>query len=369
MRASRRFGKAESSSRRTPRRRICSARPLHAVRIWPKRSSAIVNLQGASHEHVADRLDARRGPFARRGARWISHRDRSNAAEDLADARPGHVRRPRDRDANRTDRAGSHDREWSPCSGGRRVAGGCGRERWRTRSVDCRRCGGGILRPCGTGGRNSLANATVAPVAFALQPGAERRRLLISGVVQGVGFRPFVHRLAEHHGLDGHVCNTGNGVEVEVEGPSAAVDEFVAALVPLAPTAAAVDEVVETRLALVGSPGFRIVASYGHAHASLIGADLATCPECLAELFDPADRRFKSPFLACTACGPRFTVVQGLPYDRARTTLSTFPLCSACRGEYVDPADRRFHAEAIACPVCGPQLSMPLEEAVAQLHA
>ncbi|HVL97607.1 MAG TPA: carbamoyltransferase HypF [Solirubrobacteraceae bacterium] len=198
---------------------------------------------------------------------------------------------------------------------------------------------------------------------------AARRRLEITGIVQGVGFRPFVHGLAVRHGLGGHVRNTAAGVEVEVEGSPAALDAFATALVAEAPAAAALDGVVQTSVAPSGERRFAVATSAGGAGAPAIGPDLSTCADCLRELFDPADRRHRYPFLTCTNCGPRFTIVRALPYDRERTTLAGFPLCGDCRAEYEDPADRRFHAEAIACPACGPRLSMPLEEAVAVLRA
>lgn len=195
----------------------------------------------------------------------------------------------------------------------------------------------------------------------------ERRRLEIAGIVQGVGFRPFVHTLATRFVVAGHVRNTGAGVEVEVEGRHEELDAFAAALVGEAPAAARLEAVRQVVLTPRHARGFRIADSGGGARVPAIGPDLATCPECLAELFDPSDRRFRYPFLTCTACGPRFTIVRELPYDRERTTLAGFPLCDDCRSEYEDPADRRFHAEAIACPACGPRLSLALDEAVAVL--
>jgi len=206
-------------------------------------------------------------------------------------------------------------------------------------------------------------------VALASPTSVERRRLEVTGIVQGVGFRPFVHRLAERHALAGHVRNTGAGVDVEVEGRGAALRAFAAALVAEAPAAAQIDGVVQVAVPPRGEAGFRIAGSRAGGHAPAVGPDLATCADCLRELFDPGDRRFRYPFLACTACGPRFTIVRSLPYDRERTTLAAFPLCGACRAEYDAPADRRFHAEAIACPECGPELTAPLEAAVAVLAA
>lgn len=204
-------------------------------------------------------------------------------------------------------------------------------------------------------------------MAHATAPGIQRRRLTVTGIVQGVGFRPFVHALADRHGLDGSVRNTAVGVELEIEGAEHDVDAFVAALVPEAPRAARIERLAAHALAPTGERGFRILASTPGPGPATIGPDLATCEDCLAELLDPADRRHRYPFLTCTACGPRFTIARSLPYDRERTTLAAFPLCADCRAEYEDPADRRFHAEAIACPVCGPRLSLELDDAVAVL--
>ena len=196
-------------------------------------------------------------------------------------------------------------------------------------------------------------------------PARERRRLRASGVVQGVGFRPFVYRLAREHGVGGYVLNDGDGVVIEVEG--ADLDEFAAELVSRAPSLASVRAVTAEALAPLGETEFRIAESVASGHNAPIPPDIATCDDCLRELFDPADRRYRYPFVNCTQCGPRFTIVRDVPYDRRNTTMAGFPLCADCRREYEDPLDRRFHAEPIACPACGPQLSMPLEEAVAIL--
>ncbi len=193
----------------------------------------------------------------------------------------------------------------------------------------------------------------------------ERRRFRAVGVVQGVGFRPFVYRLARAHELGGYVLNDGDGVVIEVEGTE--LDEFADELVSCAPSLASVTSVTAEPVAPVGETDFRIVESVASGHTALIPPDVATCDECLSELFDPADRRYRYPFINCTQCGPRFTIVRAVPYDRPNTTMAGFPLCRECRREYEDPLDRRFHAEPIACPVCGPRLSMPLEEAVAVL--
>jgi hydrogenase maturation protein HypF len=197
----------------------------------------------------------------------------------------------------------------------------------------------------------------------------ERRRFRVTGVVQGVGFRPFVYGLARAHGLGGFVLNDGAGVVVEAEGPTCSLERFTAALRDEAPTLARVDSVVSEPLRASGESDFRIEASAQAGGSALIPADVATCDDCLRELFDPNDRRYRYPFVNCTQCGPRFTIVTGVPYDRSLTTMSGFPLCRDCRFEYEDPENRRFHAEPIACPVCGPQLSVPLEEAVDAFRA
>jgi hydrogenase maturation protein HypF len=196
----------------------------------------------------------------------------------------------------------------------------------------------------------------------------ERRRLGVRGVVQGVGFRPFVYGLARRHGLAGFVLNDGTGVTIELEGPSAVLDAFAEALRGDAPALARIDAVTVEPLEPTGEQGFEIRTSLATGRSALIPADVATCEDCLRELFDPADRRYRYPFVNCTQCGPRFTIVQAVPYDRPNTTMAGFPLCAECRREYEDPLDRRFHAEPIACPVCGPQLSMPLEEAAGLLR-
>lgn len=195
----------------------------------------------------------------------------------------------------------------------------------------------------------------------------ERRLLHVRGTVQGVGFRPFVLRLATRLGLSGFARNDGEGVEIEVEGDPDALDEFAAALLAEAPALASVDHVTTRPAPPLGSPGFEIRASLAAAGAAPIPPDSATCDDCLRELLDPVDRRFRYPFLNCTQCGPRFTIVRRTPYDRANTTMAGFPLCADCRREYEDPADRRFHAEPIACAACGPRLSLPLAEAVGLL--
>ncbi len=198
----------------------------------------------------------------------------------------------------------------------------------------------------------------------------ERVRLRVRGVVQGVGFRPFVHRLAQRHAISGFVLNDADGVVVEAEGEAGALAAFVSAISAEAPPLARVFSVEAVACSPRLEAGFTIVVSErgGVGRKTLIPPDAATCDECLRELFDPADRRYRYPFLNCTNCGPRFTIVTSVPYDRPRTTMAGFPLCASCRSEYEDPADRRFHAEPTACPDCGPRLSLPLEEAVGLLQ-
>jgi hydrogenase maturation protein HypF len=197
---------------------------------------------------------------------------------------------------------------------------------------------------------------------------AARLRIRVAGVVQGVGFRPFVYGLAVDRGLGGFVLNDGEGVLVEAEGDPAALQAFGAALRTQAPPLARIDRLATEPVAPLGETAFRIVASTATGRSALIPADVATCDACLRELFDPSDRRYRYPFTNCTQCGPRFTIVQGVPYDRPLTTMAGFPLCADCRREYEDPADRRFHAEPVCCPACGPTLSLPLEEAVELLR-
>ncbi|MFC9235598.1 carbamoyltransferase HypF [Streptomyces decoyicus] len=188
---------------------------------------------------------------------------------------------------------------------------------------------------------------------------AARRRITVRGVVQGVGFRPFVHTLAGELGLTGHVTNTGEGVVAEVEGAPAALARFARRISADAPPLAVVEAVDGEDIAPTGDAGFRILPSRADGLSrTLVSPDAATCDACLAELTDPADRRHRHPFLTCTHCGPRFTIVTAVPYDRALTTMDRFPMCPRCAREYADPADRRFHAQPIACHDCGPRLRL-----------
>jgi hydrogenase maturation protein HypF len=188
-----------------------------------------------------------------------------------------------------------------------------------------------------------------------------RRGVLVNGVVQGVGYRPFVYRLALEEGLAGFVGNDTGGVTIEIEGPGERVEAFLVRLRSEAPPLARIDSVAVSELTplgvLGGEAGFRIAASAVRGRASTgIPADAATCPDCLRELFDPADRRYRYPFLNCTNCGPRFTITRRIPYDRPQTSMASFPMCAACQREYDDPLNRRFHAQPNACPECGPQV-------------
>ncbi|GCB52305.1 carbamoyltransferase HypF [Streptomyces sp. NL15-2K] len=186
---------------------------------------------------------------------------------------------------------------------------------------------------------------------------AVRRRVTVRGTVQGVGFRPYVHRLATDLALAGFVSNTASGVLIEVEGPPDGVARFCDRLSTEPPPLAAVTGVeVETLPATGADDAFRIRSTARSAGRTLLPPDTATCVDCLRELTDPADRRHRHPFVTCTHCGPRFTIATGMPYDRAVTTMTGFPMCPACAREYGDPGDRRFHAQPVACPDCGPRL-------------
>lgn len=178
-----------------------------------------------------------------------------------------------------------------------------------------------------------------------------RSRIRVEGVVQGVGFRPFVHTLARRYGLTGLVGNDPAGVFIEVEGGPAAITAFQTALGAEAPPLAVIERVTAHPVAARGDTAFVIAPSDGGGERqTLISPDAATCADCLRELFDPADRRYRYPFVNCTHCGPRFTIVTGVPYDRAATTMAGFALCADCAREYHDPADRRFHAQPVCCP-------------------
>ena len=186
-----------------------------------------------------------------------------------------------------------------------------------------------------------------------------RLRVEIHGAVQGVGFRPFVYRLATDLALTGWVINDTQGVFIEVEGPDATLRRFLERLPAEVPPRAIVQSIESAWLDPVGFERFEIRHSDNTgAKTVLVLPDIATCPDCLAEVVDPADRRHRYPFTNCTNCGPRFTIIEALPYDRPNTTMRRFTLCPMCRAEYENPLDRRFHAQPNACPVCGPRLTL-----------
>ena len=197
-----------------------------------------------------------------------------------------------------------------------------------------------------------------------------RVRIQLRGIVQGVGFRPFVHHLASRLELGGYVLNSSAGLVIEVEGDSAAIDRFVSSIREEAPPLAWIQEMHVTELDALGDTAFTIrpsVAKTGE--FALISPDVATCAECLGDVAEPANRRFGYPFTNCTNCGPRYTIIRDIPYDRPKTTMADFRMCAACQAEYDDPGNRRFHAQPNACPVCGPRLSAEIEEAQRRLAA
>lgn len=209
-----------------------------------------------------------------------------------------------------------------------------------------------------------------------------RRHIEVSGIVQGVGFRPYIYRLAQGKQLTGSIRNTSTGVTIEIEGSVDKVDDFVRRLPVEAPPLARITDLIIQEVPCSGDTDFRIVQSAPGAEVrTLISPDIAICPDCLRELFDPSDRRYRYPFINCTNCGPRFTIVRDIPYDRRSTSMSVFPMCPACQAEYTDPLDRRFHAQPNACWECGPHIELweksgrrvscsdPIAEAASALRA
>lgn len=184
----------------------------------------------------------------------------------------------------------------------------------------------------------------------------ERRAIAIYGTVQGVGFRPYVHELASRLSLDGFVRNQAGAVQIEVEGETEPLDQFLEQLTKAPPPLARIEQVLWRHQIPRGNRGFEICASESGHGPIAISPDMATCEACLAEMFDPANRRYRYPFMNCTHCGPRLTIVKSAPYDRERTTMAGFAMCEDCRTEYENPRDRRFHAQPIACAKCGPRL-------------
>jgi hydrogenase maturation protein HypF len=190
------------------------------------------------------------------------------------------------------------------------------------------------------------------------EAGVQRLCVVVRGAVQGVGFRPFVYRLATELGLTGWVLNSADGVFLEVEGAESKLHEFRRRLQLEKPAIAFIQSLEATFRDAAGYRQFEIRESSGGPKTALILPDIATCPDCLRELNDPADRRYRYPFTNCTNCGPRFSIIESLPYDRARTSMKHFSMCAQCAAEYHDPANRRFHAQPNACPACGPQLQL-----------
>ena len=203
----------------------------------------------------------------------------------------------------------------------------------------------------------------LSPSGTPLSENIERRRIHVDGVVQGVGFRPFIYSLAVRYQLAGWVMNSSSGVDIEVQGAAANLESFEQAILAEAPRLARIDRLRSTPISLRdGATGFVIRHSEDDEGTSLVSPDVATCPDCLAETFDPSNRRYRYPFTNCTNCGPRYTIIQGLPYDRPMTTMSGFKMCPACQAEYDDPLNRRFHAQPNACPVCGPQVRLVADD-------
>ena len=187
------------------------------------------------------------------------------------------------------------------------------------------------------------------------------RHIHINGIVQGVGFRPFIYNLALNHGLTGWVRNSASGVDIEVTGTGTDLESFLAALPQSAPPLAHIDSIEIQEIGLREFNGFNIVHSQDKPTDFIpVSPDVAICQDCQSELFNPQDRRFRYPFINCTNCGPRFSIIKDIPYDRPNTTMAGFELCPACREEYENPSDRRFHAQPVACPVCGPQVWLEL---------
>lgn len=204
-----------------------------------------------------------------------------------------------------------------------------------------------------------------------------RRSVVVRGIVQGVGFRPFVHRLATGLALGGFIRNRTGSVQIEVEGPGSILDDFMSRLVAQAPAHASIQGIEAVDGPPVGGGGFRIEPSVDPSgpEAVQLSPDLATCDDCLAELFDPANRRHGYPFISCTQCGPRLTVITAVPYDRERTTWAAFPMCALCRADYDDAGGRRYHAQGNACAACGPRVSLrgvacedPIHKAASELR-
>lgn len=185
----------------------------------------------------------------------------------------------------------------------------------------------------------------------------KRVKIEISGLVQGVGFRPFVYQLAVQHSLKGYVLNNGKGVVIELEGEKPQFDAFLSSMKTTLPTLARIDTLQMTEIPVQNSSTFSIIKSSNTDVKTMVSADISMCPDCKKEMNDPKNRRYKYPFINCTNCGPRYTIINALPYDRKNTSMQNFEMCDACKKEYKDPLNRRFHAQPISCYDCGPKLS------------
>ncbi|MEA3453523.1 MAG: carbamoyltransferase HypF [Candidatus Caldatribacteriota bacterium] len=187
-----------------------------------------------------------------------------------------------------------------------------------------------------------------------------RKNIIIKGIVQGVGFRPFIHKLVQNYNLSGWVLNSNQGVEMDIEGKTEEINSFASDIKKKLPPLAKIEKVEVNQLPLIGYKGFSIKKSIVKEENSfvLVSPDISICEDCLQELFDPHNRRFRYPFINCTNCGPRFTIIKDIPYDRNKTTMNNFKMCSLCQGEYDDIEDRRYHAQPNACADCGPQVSL-----------
>lgn len=209
----------------------------------------------------------------------------------------------------------------------------------------------------GSGKRSSAGMPPEASTAYSSMD--QRFKGAIQGIVQGVGFRPFIYRLALHYGLSGYVTNTSTGVDVEIQGTEADLHQFINAVAAQAPPLAHIAAANWQAMPPLHEAGFHIDMSHGgEERVALISPDVSVCSDCLREMRDPADRRYRYPFINCTNCGPRYTIINDIPYDRSATTMNAFTMCPACRAEYEDPNDRRFHAQPNACWQCGPQMAL-----------
>ena len=290
--------------------------------------------------------------FARQVIAYAPARRRTDRALDQRELGQRGCRARRGTPPRAADHRHGRLRRWARRGGGPRRP--CSRDALGAPAADPGGPGERLPRAARAGGERAgeRRGGALSQVA----PGTRRIRARVEGTVQGVGFRPFVFRLAHELELGGFVLNDSRGVLIEVEGAPAAADELLARLSSEAPALARVERVSREEVAATGvADGFSILASASDGEADTpVSPDSATCADCLGELFDPSDRRYRYPFVNCTNCGPRFTIVRGVPYDRPLTTMAGFEMCALCRTEYENPADRRFHAQPNACPECGP---------------